>query len=95
MSSVSDRAAVLIEDSVRRAVEGKKIAVAFSGGVDSGLVGALSMKYAESVHLYVAGVPGCHDIEAAESAAKELGADLSVIEVSDPVSVIKSQMIIT
>jgi len=94
MSLLTERAASAIEDSVRRAVEGKDIAVAFSGGLDSGLVGALSMKYASSVRMYVAGIPGSHDVEAATSAAEMLGADLEVIEVmpDDAMVLIKSQM---
>ena len=92
---VSDRAAVLIEDSVRRACEGGKVAVAFSGGVDSGLVGGLALSYAASVRMYVAGTPGSHDILAAESAAAEMGADLKVLEVTDPLELLKSQMEVT
>ena len=85
----------IIDDVVRGLVSGKKVAVAFSGGLDSGLIGGLSMRYAESVTFYVAGVPGCHDIAAAESAAAEMGAGLEVIEVTDAVSVIEDQMRIT
>ncbi len=32
----------VIEESVRRASEGKRVGVAFSGGMDSGLVAALA-----------------------------------------------------
>ena len=85
----------IVENVVRGQVSGRNVAVAFSGGLDSGFIGALSMRYADSVTFYVAGVPGCHDIAAAESAAAEMGAELKVIEVADAVSVIRDQMEIT
>ena len=85
----------IIDDTVRGMVSGRRVAVAFSGGLDSGLIGGLSMRYADSVTFYVAGVRGCHDIEAAKSAAAEMGARLEVIEVTDAVSVIRDQMEVT
>ncbi len=94
MTPLKDIAAT-IEDVVRGYVSGKKVAVAFSGGLDSGLVGGLTLRYADSATFYVAGVPGCHDIAAAESAAEEMGAGLEVIEVTDAVSVIRDQMEVT
>ncbi|WP_336359121.1 asparagine synthase C-terminal domain-containing protein [Haladaptatus sp. ZSTT2] len=72
--------------SVRAAVEGQlsplpeDTPVAFSGGVDSAALGA----YLDGP-LYVTGFPGSHDIEAAQSAARLLGKDLTVIEVSHDV----------
>ena len=43
MDDVAEYVATLIEESVRDSCEGKDVAVAFSGGLDSGLVGALSL----------------------------------------------------
>lgn len=87
----------LIRESVRLACEGQDVAVSFSGGLDSGLVGALATEYARSVKFYVAGIPESHDVLAAESAAELIGADLKVIEVrpEDAACVIRRQMEIT
>jgi len=60
-----------LEASVREAVSGKKIAVAFSGGLDSGVLALLSKKYAD-VTLYTVGAEGAYDVRAAEEIAKLL-----------------------
>ena len=41
-----------IEESVRRSCEGKRVGIAFSGGMDSGLLAALASRYARSVTCY-------------------------------------------
>lgn len=51
------------------------LAVAFSGGVDSALLAAQF-----DVPIYTIGFPESHDITAARSAAKLLGADLRIVE---------------
>ena len=38
-----------LEESVRKVSEGKRVGIAFSGGMDSGLLAALASKYAKSV----------------------------------------------
>ena len=53
------------------------LAVAFSGGVDSALLGARL-----DAPLYVAGFPESHDVAAARSAAKRLDRDLRVVELT-------------
>ena len=90
--SAAESISIIIRDVVKDYVSGKDVAVAFSGGLDSGLIGGLSMEYARSVRFYVAGVPGCHDILAAEQAAAEMGGDLEVIAVDDAVSVIRDEI---
>ncbi len=57
-----------------------KVAVAFSGGIDSSVVAFFASKKA-SVNLYTAGVPGCHDFASAEHSAKLLRLNLREIEV--------------
>lgn len=54
------------------------LAVAFSGGVDSGLVAA----GAPDAPCYVAGFEGCHDVAAARDAAAAMDRDLRVVEIS-------------
>jgi len=71
----------LIADSVEN-LQGKKIAIAFSGGVDSTLLALMVSKIA-SVNLYVVGTKGSYDIEAAKSAAKILKLPLTVIKITE------------
>ena len=62
-----------IDGAVRRMTEGRRVAVAFSGGLDSGLVSALASKYAESVTLYTCGSDGSFDVLAGRELADALG----------------------
>jgi len=55
-----------------------RLAVAFSGGVDSGLVAA----GAPDAPCYVAGFEGCHDVAAAREAAAATDRDLRVVEIT-------------
>ena len=55
-----------------------RLAVAFSGGVDSGLVAA----GAPDAPCYVAGFEGCHDVAAAREAAAAMDRDLRVVEIT-------------
>ena len=54
------------------------LAVAFSGGVDSGLVAAA----VPEAPCYVAGFEGSHDVAAARDAASAMGRDLRVVEIT-------------
>ncbi len=65
--------AKLIEKSVKEDVEGKEVAVAFSGGVDSTLMAFLSKKYAKSVKLYTISFPDKEDLIYAKRIAPLLG----------------------
>ena len=62
-----------IEESIRRACEGKRVGVAFSGGMDSGLVAALASKYAKSVTCYTCGTDDSFDVAAGKELAEMLG----------------------
>ncbi|OYR39996.1 asparagine synthase C-terminal domain-containing protein [Halorubrum sp. Hd13] len=55
-----------------------RLAVAFSGGVDSGLVAA----GAPDAPCYVAGFEGCHDVAAAREAAAAMDRELRVVEIT-------------
>ena len=61
-----------IEESVRRACEGKRIGVAFSGGMDSGLIAALASRYARSVTCYTCGTDDSFDVAAGRELAEKL-----------------------
>jgi len=61
-----------IEESVRKASMGKEVAVAFSGGMDSGLVAALAKKYARSVTCYTCGTDDSFDVQAGRELAEKL-----------------------
>ena len=56
------------------------VTVSFSGGIDSTLVAFLAKKYSD-VELIAVGTPESHDLEAAKTAAKMIGMDLTVIEI--------------
>ena len=53
-----------LEESVRKVTEGKRVGVAFSGGMDSGLLAALASKYAKSVTCYTCGTDDSFDVAA-------------------------------
>ena len=62
-----------IVSGVERAVAGRRVAVAFSGGLDSGLAASLSERFAESVTLYTCGSDGSFDVLAAEELSETMG----------------------
>lgn len=66
-----------IEDAIvsviRDSVKGKRIGVAFSGGLDSGLASAIASQYAESVTLYTCGTDNAFDVVMARDLAEKLG----------------------
>nr|WP_254663291.1 hypothetical protein [Haladaptatus sp. W1] len=63
------------------AVSTDGLAVAFSGGVDSAVVGS-----AFDCPLYVAGYSGSHDVAAARTAADLMDRDLRVVEMKEQVA---------
>jgi len=72
----------VIVDAVRNASEGKDVAVAFSGGLDSGLVSAIAKGYANSVHLYTCGTDKAHDVIMAKELSAELGLPWTQVQIS-------------
>ncbi len=62
-----------LDRAVRSMTEGKDIAVAFSGGLDSGVIAVLAGRYARSVRLYTVGADGSYDAEAARDMCQHLG----------------------
>ena len=72
-SSQYDSLGKAVEEAVRRSCEGKEAAVAFSGGMDSGLFAALASRYARSVTCYTCGTDGSFDVAAGKELAEKLG----------------------
>lgn len=70
-----ERLATAMKEAIRKAVEGKDIAVSFSGGLDSGIVAAISRDYAKTVTLYTAGTDRSYDVRESEEMSKKLGID--------------------
>ena len=62
-----------MEESVRVICEGKRVGVAFSGGMDSGLIAALASRYARSVTCYTCGTDDAFDVQAGKELADMLG----------------------
>ncbi len=80
---ISDMLAALAS-AIRKNCEGKRVAVPFSGGVDSSLVAFLLKPFASEVRLYVVGAgKSAPDVEAARSAAELIGIPLKEIIVSE------------
>ena len=65
----------ILDGVIRDTVTGKDVSVAFSGGLDSGLIAAIAGKYAESVRLYTVGTAGSYDVLASEKMASDLKMD--------------------
>ena len=63
-------------------IKEENVAIAFSGGIDSALI-AQVMKKRHNVMLYVTGIEGSYDIDAAKTAAKKLDLPLSVITITE------------
>ena len=73
----------LLNESFDKETEkSKRIALAFSGGVDSSLLAKLAKDKKIKFAVYVVGIKGCHDILAAKKVAKELKIKLRVITIN-------------
>jgi len=70
-----------LESSIKETVTGKKVAVAFSGGLDSGIVAVLCKKYAD-VTLYTVGVKDAYDVNASKETAEIIGLPWKHLEIS-------------
>ena len=73
MSVNSENLESAIISAVRTGVEDRDVAVAFSGGLDSGLVAAISKDYARSVTLYTSGKDESYDVVMARDMSERLG----------------------
>ena len=86
-----------LESAVCEAVAGKDIAVAFSGGLDSGIVAALAKNHAKGATLYTVGSRGSYDAAEAEPLADELGMQWVRIPIAeeDVLECLKEMMSVT
>lgn len=69
--------------AVSIATSEKDVAVAFSGGVDSGLIAAMADVYANNVKLYTVGTDGSYDVINSEHAASQLGLEWVHIKLTE------------
>ncbi len=72
MDKIQELASAL-EQCIRESTEGKDVAVAFSGGIDSTLIASIGKKYAKSIKLITVGTETGEDIVSAREIGKELG----------------------
>ncbi|MDR3282630.1 MAG: asparagine synthase [Candidatus Methanoplasma sp.] len=83
MSETSDAVGALVEDAVRRGVRGKDVAVAFSGGLDSGLVAALAGRHAAKATLYTVGSDVAYDVRMAKNMLPDLGLEWNHVPLTE------------
>lgn len=81
--NLSEEIAQSLRTSIAQKVTDKDIAIAFSGGLDSGLIAAIAKDYAKSVTLYTVGSDDSFDSIEADKGAKKLGLDVVHIELDD------------
>ena len=60
------------EEAVRKTCQAKDVGIAFSGGMDSGLIAAIAKKYARSVTCYTCGSDDSFDVAAGRELAEML-----------------------
>ena len=73
----------VLRSAIRRMVEGRDVAVAFSGGLDSGIVATIAKEYARSIRLYTAGVQDAYDVLESRDIAEKLGLEWEHILISE------------
>jgi asparagine synthase (glutamine-hydrolysing) len=79
MEDASSRLEGLLKRSIQRIVRNEdRVAVAFSGGLDSGLTAALAKETGVSVELVTVGLSGSVELETAEIYAKQLDLPITV-----------------
>ena len=80
----ADRLISSLDSSIKDEVSGKKVAVAFSGGLDSGIVATLCKRCC-NVTLYTVGSKDAYDVRIAEHMADILGLPWKHLEISEEI----------
>lgn len=83
MIANSEHIRLSLESAVKEATSGKKVAVAFSGGVDSGLIAVMAHMYADNVELYTVGTDRSYDVTNSENSASQLGLKWNHIKLTE------------
>lgn len=73
----------VLKEVIREMVEGKDVAVAFSGGLDCGIVASIAKDYANSIHLYTAGVDDAYDVNESREVSEILDLEWDHIRISE------------
>ena len=68
----TDQLLLEVQNAVKSTVAGKKIGIAFSGGVDSALIAKTCKNLSYEITLLTIGFPGSHDIEFSKIVSKQL-----------------------
>lgn len=71
-----------ISDAIRSRLPSKRFGIFFSGGVDSTFIAFLCKQMKADFICYSVGLQGSKDLKSAQKAAKELGFDLKIAELS-------------
>lgn len=71
-----------IVDAIRRSVEDRDVAIACSGGLDSGLVSSVAKEYARSVTLYTCGTSNAFDVAMAKDLAEKISLPWNHVQIS-------------
>ncbi len=70
---ISGRLTSVLKDVICDIVKDKDVAIAFSGGLDCGIVAAVAKNYARSITLYTVGVDDAYDVKESDETSRILG----------------------
>ncbi|MFH1306181.1 MAG: asparagine synthase C-terminal domain-containing protein [Candidatus Micrarchaeota archaeon] len=73
-----DKLAKLLEEAVEKTLPQGKVAIAFSGGLDSATIATIAKKKV-TTDIIATGMENSHDIKAAQETAGELGLELNLV----------------
>ncbi|HKM13674.1 MAG TPA: asparagine synthase-related protein [Candidatus Methanomethylophilaceae archaeon] len=79
----SERICLALDDAIKKVTSEKEVAIAFSGGIDSGLIAGIANMYAKSIVLYSVGKVKSYDVINSEYAASQLGLKWNHIDLNE------------